>query len=69
MFSASGAIRMAEETHPFSLPYYRLAAPAKQVLQRKRSTDAMGGMIDNRNAGNSLRSHQFSGKPRQVPSA
>jgi len=50
---------MAEETQPFSLPHNRFAASAKQVLQRKSSIDAMGGTIDNGNAGNSLRSHQF----------
>ena len=59
MFPQSCAISMVEETQPFSLPNNRFVAPTKQVLQRKRSTDAMGRPIDNGDAANSLCRHQF----------
>jgi hypothetical protein len=51
---------MVEESQQFSLPNNRLAASAKQILQRKRPTHAMGGPIHNGDAGNSFGSHQFS---------
>ena len=50
---------MVNETQSFPLPHNRLAASAKQVLQRKRSTHAMSGPINDGNDGNSPGRHQF----------
>ena len=51
---------MVKETQSLLLSYDRLVAPAKQVLQGKPPVDSAGDPIDDGNAGNPRRGHQFS---------
>jgi hypothetical protein len=60
MFPATDSIPMVEEAQPFLLTHNCFAATAKQVLQCKRSADAMSRPVDDGDTRNSLGGHQLS---------